>query len=1429
MLNLLVINKQIYEVFGIMSNYANQIKHLQSNSYLEKFPLTEGEAHNVVENSKKINLLNNEDNDKIKRNSKLYRPLDKFHVQNSDMNALKNSAKDSSQIYNHEKHKYYQTNFDYSKPLIDSQYLKDSATRSNLKCMPNLNLSVNKTNTKQSSAKDSVKGNLLNSSSIFLNKKYSSGVDVLSENFNSSINELSLSKCTEQINSLTTMDNDDNVSNASSHNSFIAPSLITSNKEMQVNFCWRNSCFKYCPLVITRTELVLPPILQISLPSIVKVKIYASKLKIKFFLNSASPSTNPKLFKTLSVEDTVMAHVSFNRECELNAIQSVEIYSPWNRYIAHTLQLWTIKQSTHNIYKTRHQNQRKFSIVHFSDVKQLKPIEVGNHNKRTEIGGVSKYFQALTGIKEKGTVEQKILVLCSGNFLGPSPMSSNTKGRQMVDALNLIGVNYGVFGPREFDLGLRVLKETINGFSHASYVYTGSTTTWIVSNLTESNQQAITGTRDRALFVFAGVKIGLIGLCENWLDQCIALAPNEVIYHDVFETADRICNELKAQGAELIIALTNGTKSMDFELRNRISSIDLILGGGSEKQYYSKSKQILRSASNFSMLAQLYVKIENSDRFENINLSVNDKSLHKTNPDSFNNRSFVNSIIMEKSIGLSQILSGKTGNLSKYADKYINSLSNTKHNNKLVIRTKLECTTIYSNLEHSTLMNQLIDVYEKQLKMKREKPIGRTLEEIDPRPSVTHSTESILPNFITDLMVQNLETDLAIIDGTSICGTTVIPENSIIHMGDIMNWFPSNFKLISITVQGSVVQDILNAMIKTYRPNQLCQSFPHVNKELSFTINALSYNKNSFVENICLNSKPIEPDEFYSIAVEESFIRKPFIFSSVQIPLHCIKRNNEHSIIQIITSYFLDSEPVKKTPTEKTLKSLSNSQSLKKQRLMRNKSIFIKNLIGSIRKSNTNLKDSTLPNSSGGNIFTKILNWVKNGIIFNLSKLKNECKEYTWNLHNLTVMLQFLNNVQRTDEPYLLSQLLEETLSLLIGSEHSKIFIFNKTTSLFKEVVAPDKFATEQAPCSMSLLSISTIYSQVIHINQRNISMPATNDGVTFENLQSKIYSNLNNTHHKVLCSLTYPLVYNNTTLGAVQVYNKLKNKSNDQAHAHLVNLTNSNEPQPVTFEDAFTHEDMIIATKLCHMLSRKLWYSEIKANIKIEESTNHALIKILRILNKTARDESINKIVLKITENGIHVLNSDRASLFLIDKGKMWTVIPTKNLKSEVEIHIPVGKGVVGKCAETNEVLNIFDAYQYPFFNPDVDKQTGYKTKTILCIPLFNKESEQLIGVLQFINKNDGTVFNQRDIEVGKDFGNMCLSVLDNCRQLETLRKREHTDTNSLRTIPLLPINRIEYKMGWALVKKKYKYIVHVLKKMKELDMLCYSNNYLY
>lgn len=113
------------------------------------------------------------------------------------------------------------------------------------------------------------------------------------------------------------------------------------------------------------------------------------------------------------------------------------------------------------------------------------------------------------------------------------------------------------------------------------------------------------------------------------------------------------------------------------------------------------------------------------------------------------------------------------------------------------------------------------------------------------------------------------------------------------------------------------------------------------------------------------------------------------------------------------------------------------------------------------------------------------------------------------------------------------------------------------------------------------------------------------------------------------------------------------------------------------------------------------------------------------------------------LTELGKTIVNTDRASFWKWDKRKseLWTMSATGVDK----IVMPDSTGLVGKSLRTKKIVITNDPYSDPDFNQNIDKQTGYVTKSVLVLPVADINGN-FIGALQLINKNDEKGFNEEE-----------------------------------------------------------------------------------
>ncbi len=127
----------------------------------------------------------------------------------------------------------------------------------------------------------------------------------------------------------------------------------------------------------------------------------------------------------------------------------------------------------------------------------------------------------------------------------------------------------------------------------------------------------------------------------------------------------------------------------------------------------------------------------------------------------------------------------------------------------------------------------------------------------------------------------------------------------------------------------------------------------------------------------------------------------------------------------------------------------------------------------------------------------------------------------------------------------------------------------------------------------------------------------------------------------------------------------------------------------------------------------------------------------------------------------------AERCSLFLLDEKNNELVAKVFDIgdgqttnNGDNEVRIPADSGIAGHVAQSGVTLNIRDAQSHPLFYRNVDQETGFKTKTILCFPI-KEDDSKVIGVAELCNKDPDLTasrhFNRFDEEIAEAFSAYC------------------------------------------------------------------------
>ena len=158
----------------------------------------------------------------------------------------------------------------------------------------------------------------------------------------------------------------------------------------------------------------------------------------------------------------------------------------------------------------------------------------------------------------------------------------------------------------------------------------------------------------------------------------------------------------------------------------------------------------------------------------------------------------------------------------------------------------------------------------------------------------------------------------------------------------------------------------------------------------------------------------------------------------------------------------------------------------------------------------------------------------------------------------------------------------------------------------------------------------------------------------------------------------------------------------------------------------------------------------------------------VSEITQISAQQDAIDVAYIVIQET-CKTLKCDRSSFFFVD-GDYLDLVIAKGVDS---IRMPKTAGFAGLCATTGKMINIPDAYEDDRFDRKWDKINNYRTKQILCCAIIDEqESNEVIGVLQCINKNNDCNFNAIDEALISCIANQVAVSMRYAIQMEEARK---------------------------------------------------------
>ena len=156
----------------------------------------------------------------------------------------------------------------------------------------------------------------------------------------------------------------------------------------------------------------------------------------------------------------------------------------------------------------------------------------------------------------------------------------------------------------------------------------------------------------------------------------------------------------------------------------------------------------------------------------------------------------------------------------------------------------------------------------------------------------------------------------------------------------------------------------------------------------------------------------------------------------------------------------------------------------------------------------------------------------------------------------------------------------------------------------------------------------------------------------------------------------------------------------------------------------------------------------------------------ILAVAAKLAAPFDLTTMLAEVVAATKQVLRAERGTVWLYDRDKDELVL---RFSEDIEaLRIPAGKGIVGTCARSRQLINVPDCYSDPRFDPSMDRRYAFRTRCMLTLPLVD-HNDVLVGAMQVLNKADG-VFDATDEKIALVLAAQVAVALQRVRMTEAV-----------------------------------------------------------
>ena len=366
------------------------------------------------------------------------------------------------------------------------------------------------------------------------------------------------------------------------------------------------------------------------------------------------------------------------------------------------------------------------TFLHFNDVYR--------HGSADGFGGLAEFATLLD--EERARAPGAVIVTFGGDVLSPSVTSAITHGAHMIELLNALGVDVAVLGNHEFDFGSEVARQRIGE----------SLFPWLGANVLGPDGQVFGGAVATCMREAGGLRVGFVGVLTRDTAQ---LAPHAdgVAFGDEAAALRAGAAALRAEGADVVVALTHQIVAADMVVARAVPGIDLVLGGHDHEPMELQNLPgvpVLKAASDARFLAVAELRVAAPGR-------------------------------------------GVAAHVRSVGWKLVPNVD---------VAPSLRIAPLVAEIDARTagVLGE---------------PIARLGAPLDSRRAVVRTEEAALGDLVADALRAYFSADVALVNGGGLRGNRLYPDGAALTRRDFLTEMPFNNAVVKLEVPGAVLLDML--------------------------------------------------------------------------------------------------------------------------------------------------------------------------------------------------------------------------------------------------------------------------------------------------------------------------------------------------------------------------------------------------------------------------------------------------------------------------------------------------------------------------------------------------------------------------------------------------------------------------------------------